>query len=75
MTGFLLGVADHLTLAFEIKFYPNPPHNTITVELNSLNSNTEITITNIMGKKIYVQKVAVAASPLDISDFKMVFIF
>ena len=46
------------------------PHNTITVELNSLNSNTEITITDIMGKKIYVQKVAAAASTLDISDFQ-----
>ncbi len=52
---------------FEVRCYPNPTHNKITIELSAITSITQLSIFNVNGKKVLERQLTDNETQLDIS--------
>lgn len=69
MEGFALETVDYSSKDFGAKLYPSPTHDLMTIEINPLFLNSDISITDILGKKMGSEKITSTISPLDTSGY------
>jgi hypothetical protein len=70
MTGFMLDVPTNSMLDSSIKLYPNPAHDTVTIEVNASMVNAEVSISDLTGKRLRTYNLSEIRKTLDVSDYE-----
>lgn len=64
-----LGLDQDNELKRLVKFYPNPTSGLLNIEVESFNENTQVIITDVLGQRIYSQKIQAVNSILNTNCF------
>jgi sugar lactone lactonase YvrE len=70
MTGFMLDIPSNSMLDTGIKLYPNPAHNSVTIEVNASLVNAEVCISDLTGKRLRTYNLSEIHKTLDVSDYE-----
>lgn len=63
-----LSVNNAINNSFQFKVYPNPTHTTLQLEIEHIDTNSEVQILNMLGAQVFKQKINSRLSTLNISD-------
>ena len=69
LQSILVGVNDHTPGQGDMKIYPNPVRNTVTVETSQSFVNSMLSVYNISGQEVLTQKVVSSKTQLDLIRF------
>ena len=59
--------AEEFSLPLSLKIYPNPAVDAVTIETNSNDGNTQLTITDCVGKEVYKQQTTLLSTTVNTS--------
>lgn len=68
-SSIVLATEQFETTDVTITLYPNPTHDLLNIELAVFSPETQITITDMLGKKLYSQKVESASTKVNTSGY------
>ncbi|MCX6283744.1 MAG: T9SS type A sorting domain-containing protein [Bacteroidetes bacterium] len=69
LQSILVGVKEHNNGQGGMRIYPNPVKNTLTVETLQSAVNSTLSVFNVSGQEVLIQKVVSAKTQLDMSSF------